>query len=260
MSRSSDSEIGQYYYSCTPPNWAQAILWFKSAIEKGDYSCCDKLTHIFSEGENGIAIDYDEMFRYATISDSHGSYLGTYNLGRCYQHGFGTLVNRDRALLNFRKAADADFPFALWKLGILYFIGFLVARNNDMGFLYTQRAATLGFRDAQTQLGSCYLHGIGTPVDSKRALEHLQLAADKDCSIAAQHLGVLYENGGRDGVIQRNYTEAIKWYNKSGTDKSQLGLIRCLRAEADRLEVEQQQQRSQKRPKQEDDSTFVSKD
>ena len=128
-----------------------------------------------------------------------------YQLGRAHD------ANREfpKAIVFFRKSADANFALAEVNLGSLYFNGQGVARDYREAAKWDRRAADQGLAPAQANLGLMYIHGQGVEVDYVEGQRLLRLAADQNFAPALNALGDLFAEG--TGVDQ-NYAQAAKLY------------------------------------------------
>lgn len=73
-------------------------------------------------------------------------------------------------------------------------------------------AAEAGSAKAQYRLGFMYLNGQGVQRDEAEAAKWFRKLAEKGRASAQYHLGVMHHNG--QGV-RRNIAEALKWFRKS---------------------------------------------
>lgn len=106
------------------------------------------------------------------------------NVGKCYDEGFGRIIPSQRKATEcYFKAAEMSSVPAMFNLGITYLFEDKNAKNDDQGLNMLRRAAFLGSPSAQLALGNIY----------------------------------------RDGKfgIERDSTEAVKWYRKAMTNNDE---------------------------------------
>ena len=90
-----------------------------------------------------------------------------------------------------------------------------------------KKAAEQGDAQAQHNLGLCYANGIGVEKNLSEAVKWYRKAAEQGDAQAQFNLGVCYANG--DGV-EKNPTEAVKWWRKAaeqGVAQAQYNLGIC---------------------------------
>ena len=101
----------------TPVNIAKATYWYKKALSKIPGAANDLglllRDQYLSTGDNSYLTDAIRYFEYA--SDS-GSEHGMFNLADMYFHGTGVEIDKQRALVLYKKAANKGFELAVQKL------------------------------------------------------------------------------------------------------------------------------------------------
>ena len=118
------------------------------------------------------------------------------NLGAAYDHGLGG-VERDppRAVIWYRRAAEAGIPEAQFNLAHCLASGRGTPRDDVEAFAWMQRAAEQGLTDAEYLTGVMLAEGIGTARDPTRARDWLERAAAKGLSHAREMLDELDKRG-----------------------------------------------------------------
>ena len=95
-----------------------------------------------------------------------------------------------------RKAADADFPPAQFRLGWYLELGQIVDRDLKGAVQWVRRAADAGFIPAMTHLSYMYEEGVGVEADHDVSMKYIRRAADAGYAGAAYRLGMeLIEQG-----------------------------------------------------------------
>jgi TPR repeat protein len=141
-----------------------------------------------------------------------GYACGMYNLGLCYENGFGTNFDGEKAFESYQKAADLGNYNGIINLGWCYIDGIGTDINNEQAFKLHKNAADLGSVNGMRCLGWCYYEGIGTDVNKEKAFELYQKAANLGNDIAQCDLALMYQIG--DG-IKKDIDQAIHWYKKA---------------------------------------------
>ena len=164
-------------------------------------------------------------------------------LGWIYASGIGVLVDADKAVEWYQKAAAQGYPKAQYELGIMYGSGETVtsvAKDPNKAAEWFQKAAAQGYPKAQLELGKMHLTGEGVTKDATKAVEWYQKAAAQGIAQAQTSLGWMYQYGRgvtKDGVL------AYAWHNlaaaQGNEDAKKLrdltNLNSVQRAEAERL-------------------------
>jgi len=104
---------------------------------------------------------FDEAFVNFTIAAEQGHVQSQYQLGVCYELGYGTPRNMTMAANNYRKAAESGNTEAQAKIAQLCFEGYYIPRNDGEAFRFFKLAADKGNCDAQVGLARCYELGRG---------------------------------------------------------------------------------------------------
>lgn len=142
-------------------------------------------------------------------------------------------------LLDRAQKGDAQAQF---ELGVCYDFGYGVYKNEVEAVVWYYLAAVLGHVEAQYFLGTCYDDGRGVDPDPKEAYSWYKRAAQKGHPGAQFNLGVSYFNG--EGVA-RNMVEAYAWLLISAT-YGDPDAIKALPEVAASLTTEQQAQAQSK--------------
>ena len=134
---------------------------------------------------------------------------GSFERGRqAYQAGrFDVAMPQ---LLPIAQQGDAE---AEYMVGEMYMFGYsvYVPREEKLGFSYIEASAQHGYWLAEDVLGQRYVQGRGVPVDTCRALQYFQAAANSN-PIAGNELGNMYKDG---LCIKRDLNLARDWYQKA---------------------------------------------
>ena len=108
-----------------------------------------------------------------------------------YSEGLGVEQDFNKAIALFEKAAEQGNTVALRELGEIYQNGDSGVVDEAKAFSYFSRASVLGDPAAHVTLGLMYAEGMGVSRNAQRAISLMQLAADKDFTIAYLTLGTL---------------------------------------------------------------------
>jgi TPR repeat protein len=134
--------------------------------------------------------------------------IAEYELGMKYFRGGAEVrIDHNKAIEQFRRAADAGLPEAQVELALLYHSGggfdWLGAKDDRQAQLWANRAlaggleskATGGDSRAQFALGELYLDGLPNGRDTAKAREWFERAAAAGSPDAERALGFIYYGG-----------------------------------------------------------------
>jgi TPR repeat protein len=159
-----------------------------------------------------------------------GNAESQYNLGVCYQFGYGTVQNDSVATSWYLKSAEQGWTDSEYKMSYAYIKGTGIEKNEQKAFVYTLKCATKKDVECIFNLISCYTDGIGTEKDSVQVLEWAVELAKMETSenlnvsgkitSARLNLAHMFMNGkGVNKDIVKSYTWFII-YNESKSDFS----------------------------------------
>lgn len=112
--------------------------------------------------------------------------------------------------LSYAKAGDAE---ALNRVAIFYSQGWAVNKDEKEAIKWYEESAGLGFSYGQYNLADYYMSGKFIPQDRNKAFELYHKAALQGLAEAQIKVGKYYEQG--IGRIEKNLTDASKWYEKA---------------------------------------------
>jgi TPR repeat protein len=160
----------------------------------------------------GVAKDDAEAAKWYRKSAEQGNAKAQYRLGRCYDDGTGVPKNLVEAAQWYYKSAEQGFYAAQFMIGHCLMTGEGVPQNMTEGVKWYRKSAEQGGSPAQINLATCYRHGQGVPQNMVEAANWYHKAAEQNMAEAQSSLGDFYRRG--EGVLQ-DYTEAVKWYRKA---------------------------------------------
>jgi len=182
-------------------DFSTAAVWYLKAAAQGHVSAEGNLLlqHILGQAQDWPPEHvFRRLLELAALEDTDWEN----NLGLCFQHGYGTPQNYQRAVELFSRAARGGSATAQFNLGGMYYEGWGVEKNLDRAVEWYTRSAQQREELALLQLGSMYQKGIGVEVDLARARTLYSIAYRLGSSRAATHLGFLFRRG--LGVEQNN--------------------------------------------------------
>ncbi|XP_028816328.1 death ligand signal enhancer [Denticeps clupeoides] len=158
--------------------------------------------------------DYEAAFSCFLSSAQHHYSKAQFNVGVCFEKGWGVQKDLKKALQFYRQAADAGHTQAQYRCAklLLSSRGQQSAEDPGAAIALLQRAAAAGLTEAQRHLGVVYSR---EPVrDGEKSAHYLRIAAQSGDALALLYLGQCYESG--FGVPQCHST-AANLYSQAAT-------------------------------------------
>jgi TPR repeat protein len=110
------------------------VSWFNKAVE------------FYNQG------NYVEAVKWFRKAAEQGHAIAQYNLGNCYDNGWGVTQNYAEAVKWYRKAAEQGLAQAQYNLGICYENGWGVPQNKEVAIKWYRKAAQQGLEEAKKSL------------------------------------------------------------------------------------------------------------
>jgi len=124
------------------------------------------------------------------LSQADANPIAQYCLGVCYQSGYGTKINPDKALIYLELSADQGNKEAQYLLANIYYS----KRNFKEAFELYKKSADQGHLSALDNLGFLHQKGLGTSINIDEAINCYKLSADQGYALALSNLGFVYLN------------------------------------------------------------------
>jgi TPR repeat protein len=172
--------------------------------------------------EQGLAAykqrDFATALRQFRIAAEAGDPTAMFSLGFMYLQGEGVPQDPKEAAHWLSLAAERGVAPAQHSLALLYYEGRGVEKNSAVAANYFESAALQGLADAQYNLGVLYSHGDGVRQDWALARFWHEKAAEQGMTDAQVALGVMAARG--QGV-PRDYEAAARWFGKAAAAGNQ---------------------------------------
>lgn len=150
----------------------------------------------------------EEGFGWFNKAAAQGHLMALNMVGRCYDLGWGTQVDKARAAECFRIAAGRGLDWAMYNYATALALGEGVAEDKAAALGWFGKAAALGHAKAVNHVGSFHEDGWVVPQDLARAAECYARAAEGgDFRGAFNHARMLLAGGRVD--------EARDWLGKA---------------------------------------------
>ena len=162
---------------------------------------------------NGVAADARDALRWFTRAAAQHHIMALNMVGRCYDLGWGTPVDKARAAECYRIAAEQGLDWAMYNYATLLALGEGVAQDRAAALGWLEKAVAAGSGLARAKainfVGSFAEDGWAGPVNMARAADcYAQAAAGGDFRGCFNHARLL----GADGRMD----EALAWLERAG--------------------------------------------
>lgn len=126
----------------------------------------------------------DEKFEHYKVAADLGHPKAQFEIGECYQWGFGTKRNLKNAFENYNLAANQDCTKAQFAVGYAYENELGVSRDLKKAFYNYKLAADKELPDALCRTGYLYYKGEGVEQDFIEANNYAKRAVELGCDDA----------------------------------------------------------------------------
>ena len=156
-----------------------------------------------------VAADARAGFGWFMRAAAQGHRQALNMVGRCYELGWGVVVDMARAAECYRVAAARGLPEAMYNYATRLALGEGVAEDKAAALAWLRKAAARGFAKADNFVGSFHEDGWATAVDLAAAARCYQrAAAGGDFRGCFNHARMLMAGG--------RVREAVPWIGRAG--------------------------------------------
>ncbi|MGI4732598.1 MAG: tetratricopeptide repeat protein [Janthinobacterium lividum] len=160
---------------------------------------------------DGAGVERDERaaLGWFVRAAGQGHVLALNMVGRCYDQGWGTRVDKARAAQAFRIAAERGSDWAMYNYATLLALGEGVAQDRAAALGWLERAAGLGNAKALNFVGSFHEDGWVVARDLRKAASCYARAANAGDFRAMFNHARMLTDAGRTG-------DALRWVARAG--------------------------------------------
>lgn len=152
-----------------------------------------------------------EAFGWFWKAAQQGHPMGLNMLGRCYDLGWGTPVDKKRAAECFRVAAEAGLDWGMYNYGSALALGAGLTQDKAAALAWFEKAAAMGHAKSTNFVGSFHEEGTIVPRDMEAAADCYARAAEGgDFRGMFNHARMRAEAGDIDG--------ALLWIGRCGAE------------------------------------------
>lgn len=189
-------------------------------IEEIDFDIEDDVQRARDLYELGMSFyndtDYNNAVNYFKQAADLGNIDASYQLGVCYQYGYGVDVDDNQAqeyycksaLLGNESGKNLVNDYFAYETGY----DFYYKEEYEEAVKYLQLAAELGNIEASYLLGCCYDYGYGVKADYEKAYDYYIFAAENGHAYAQYDVGFALEHG---RGVEQDVEEAVSWYDEA---------------------------------------------
>lgn len=169
-----------------PELTGKAKKYYDKAIS-GDVKAMNNLGACYYIGES-VTKDYAQAVYWFRKAVEKGSPIAHFNLGFCYYNGHGVNKDYNQAAKLFRSGAEKGEVKAQHMLAQCYYNGTGVTKDIKQAVAWANKAAEQGYADSQYSMGWFYENGVGVKKDKNKANEWYRKAARQKNSKAKDKL------------------------------------------------------------------------
>ena len=207
--------LGRYMYANgegVEKDQNKSAEYSEKSANRGNYSAmiymglgednAERGTQLMTEGFSGL------LKKSSLLSREEMWWLAT-----CYNNGWGTEEDSNKALHWYEQSANLGDPESQDMLGNIYLNGWNgVEENESKAFSLFKLSANKNYATALKHVADCYCFGWGTVLNYTKAVEWYNKAIDEGCDEAMVMLGICYRNG--DGVT-KDYKKAGNLFKRA---------------------------------------------
>lgn len=157
-----------------------------------------------------VARDEAAALGWFTRGAAAGHLMALNMVGRCYDLGWGTPVDKARAVACFRVAAERGLPEAMYNHATLLILGDGVAQDRPAALALLRRAADAGYAKALNFIGQFYEDGWVVERNMTAAADcYARAAAAGDFRAMFNHARLLRMDG--------RVADALDWLRRAGS-------------------------------------------
>eukprot|EP00736_Rhodelphis_marinus_P001881 Rmarinus@m.28013 len=149
--------LGECYYHGSggvKQEYAEAVKWFRRAVQRGEVHACDALGQCYEKG-HGVKQDAEEALRCWLEAADKGFVKSQLLLARAYAHGLSNIkTDIEKAVYWYRRAAENGFAEAQLAVGVCCRLGEGVPRDDMEAQVWLCRAAVQGIAAARRILSA----------------------------------------------------------------------------------------------------------
>ena len=182
-----------------------------ASAELGDPEEQFALGRLYEKGV-GTPVDKGMALYWYEKAAEQGHTVGQIYSGNAYFLGKGTAVDYDKSLYWYEKAAAAGQRAAQYGLGRLYVDESWSQADLQKAFFWFEKAAEQDYQKAQAYCGEMCYYGKGVAEDKEKALYWYEKAAEQGDPMCQSNCGIMYYKG---IGTQKNLEKAFYWHHKA---------------------------------------------
>ncbi|GES76006.1 kinase-like domain-containing protein [Rhizophagus clarus] len=208
-------EVANCFYNGvgTKVDKMQAKCWYEKATNNVNI-IAKKILKKYYNIKMRVEMDKSKKNKsYKILFHKSLSQLGLYYVGKLLLKS-----NYEKSFYYFQKAAENGCKFAQFNLGGCYQLGYGVRKDMRMSFELYKKSAELGYINAQSQLIYCYSFGFGTEINSIKAFELAKTMTEREEYRDIQYLlgqHYAYGNG-----VNKDEKKAFELFKKAAKENT----------------------------------------
>lgn len=165
----------------------EAALWYARAYEAGDKEAMYELGILYRYAEDGGTHNAERAITALTAAADAGNGQAMYELGDMYEHGDGVGQDMEKAMDWYKKGARKSCAAAQYALGMCYLLGTGGIREDlTLAFLWMHRAADKDYPEAVFRLAQMYRSHVHVAKNAETEVYWLDVASLLGCEEARE--------------------------------------------------------------------------
>lgn len=190
-------EIVAAYRKAAEMGCAETHYWYGLPVPVQFSGCAEAQNYLgswYENGENGLAVDYQEAFRWYKKAAEQGYDLAQINIGHLFDYGLGVKENKREAVKWYKRAASKNNVSAIYKVGLCYYFANGVGMDRREALKLFRKAAKDNHAGAICMIGDYYYEGCLVEENKEEALKYYEKAAELGNEIAKESLDKIKHN------------------------------------------------------------------
>ena len=189
----------------------EELAFLQASAEAGNVDAALLLADCFQKGW-GTEKDPDKAFFWYRQAAEKGSAQGMVALANCYLNGIGTEETPGEVFRWNMEAALLEEPAGMVNVGSCLEDGYGTAQDQQKALTWYQKAAEAGYDLGMYSMARCCRSGIGTEADPAKAFYWMKKLAETGNPEGMYNLALMYQYG---YGTQEDPRQAYVWYRRA---------------------------------------------
>ncbi|SDI59004.1 TPR repeat [Proteiniclasticum ruminis] len=167
------------------PNSSEAFTWYLKAAENGNSYAQIRVAYSYEKG-NGTKMSYAEACKWYEKAADQNEIDALLWLGD--NHSTGLFKDNKKALVHYKKAAELENTYAMYKVGEMYMLGKGAKLDCFEAAKWFTKGSDLNDDYCQSWLAECYYSGNGVQKNMEMSKKYYMMSAEQGNEFAMKML------------------------------------------------------------------------